>query len=96
MFDHITVLSTSTIGQLAEVLLFYRKVTLYLSERQIRTLFQKVHPETFVSFLEQHRDNIELRWITWKPFARPLPTQPEVLSFGLGDEYTAGIDEPLL
>ena len=51
MFDHITVLSTSTIGQLAEVLLFYRKVTLYLSERQIRTLFQKVHPDTFSSSL---------------------------------------------
>ena len=96
MFDSITLLHLPSLGQLAELILFYRRVTIFLEESSIRELFQKTDPKLLVPFFEDHRDNLDIRWLHWGVWTSSGLANSSIQGFQLGDEDSMGVDEPYL
>lgn len=96
MFDNITLLNLPSLGQLAELILFYRKVTIFLEESAIRTLFQQIDPGLLISFFEEHRENLNFKWISWGVWNSSGWSDIYRQWFKLGDEESMGVDEPYL
>jgi hypothetical protein len=61
MFDHLCVMNTLELGELAERLLFYDEITMYVDEEGINFLFFQEHPNLLIPFLEEYRDKVRLR-----------------------------------
>ncbi len=96
MLDHITVRECASLGQLAEILLFYNRVTIYVSEGLLRALSRDVGPARLVSFLEDHKDRVEFRYIDWSVMVVGTSGDDHNLHFVVGDESTLAVDEPYL
>lgn len=70
MFESICVSSDSDLGIIAEKAIFYDKVKIIVNERLLNRLFSQVHPADFISFLEEHKENIELVYFWVLPATR--------------------------
>lgn len=84
-----------SLGYLAELLLFYRKVTVFLDEKSTQKLFSQVSPEILIPFFEEYKDSLDIRWLTWGVWTKGF-RDSDLQIFRLGDEESIGVDEPYL
>ncbi|MCT1540241.1 MULTISPECIES: hypothetical protein [Lysinibacillus] len=70
MFESICVSSDCDLGIIAEKAIFYDKIKIIVDESLLNRLFSQVHPADFISFLEEHKENIELVYFWVLPVTR--------------------------
>ncbi|RSL29702.1 hypothetical protein D7Z54_29925 [Salibacterium salarium] len=90
MFESICISGDYDLGLLAEKALFYDKVKLIVNEDRLNRLFSKVHPASFISFLEEHRENIQLVYFWVLPAVRtffPKNENPNITFTSIDEDY---------
>lgn len=90
MFDHVGIKFYGDLGQLAEAMLFYNKITLFIiDEMPLRNLFKKVHPKILIPFLEEHKENINICYLSSQIYNMGLGKSDDFSLF-LSDETHGG------
>ena len=95
MLEHITILKFKDLGQLTEIMLFYGKVTVFIDENQLASLFKQVHPNIFIPFIEEHKESIELKYLDSGVSAYENIKFPDSIYFCIANEMMVG-DIPFL
>jgi hypothetical protein len=94
MLDHIGIKVAGDWGQLAEIMLFYDKVTLFfIDEVPLRNLFQQVHPKKLIPFLDEHKDRIRLRYFSKQLYQEGFGGGPNYFTLFISNEKYGGREE---
>ncbi len=97
MFNHVGVKFHGDFGQLAETMLFYNKLTLFfIDEMSLRNLFKQVHPKILIPFLEDHKENINLRYLSTHVYPLGFYHLDHFSLHIEDEEYGGREDEPYL
>ncbi|VXC71274.1 conserved hypothetical protein [Bacillus mycoides] len=90
MFESICISGDYDLGSLAEKAFFYDKVKLIVNEARLNSLFSKVHPANFISFLEEHREKIQLVYFWILPSTRisyPKNKKPQMIFSSVDEDF---------
>ena len=90
MFESICISGDYDLGLLAERAIFYDKVKLIVNEDKLNKLFSKVHPADFISFLEEHREKIQLVYFWVAPVVStifPETGKPKITFTSIDEDY---------